>query len=364
MMIEYHPIPHTPDDLRCSLTPADIVAVCARAFGPGRQVTSARELPGGEYNTTYLVHSAGEEPVILRVAPVPGAPVFWHEESLMRREHSIQPYFAPIATLMARTLSVDFTHQIIDRDYLFQTCMPGEWWAEDSLHLPPTQDEALWRQLARIARTIHSVQGVMFGYPHPGPQFASWSLTVLDFVAHVIDDITAVGLDPTALRAVYHVVQEHMPIFDEITRPCLSHGDLWPFNMLIDRSAAEARISAVLDADRAWWCDPQADWTAHLFKIKTTPRMLQRRRVFWEEYGPPEAGPAAALRSIVYDAMHTGSIVATAKRRNQDRVFTEAHAAVGSHRGCPTRHARIVDATAAWTIIEQDKAVRGALWKI
>src|SRR5258708_4327700 len=128
--MEYLPIEHTSLDLRCSLLPAEIAAVCERAFGHGVRVTSARELPGGEYNTTYLMHIAGWEPIICRVAPPSGARVFWHEEALMRNEHSILPYFAPIATLLPKILGIDFTRQIIDRDYLFQTYMQGERWFE------------------------------------------------------------------------------------------------------------------------------------------------------------------------------------------------------------------------------------------
>lgn len=100
-------IEHTPDDLRRSLAPGKLIAVCERAFGREVKVVSAHELDGGEYNTTYLVRIAGMEPVILRVAPPRDARVFWHEEALMRKEHAIQPYFAPIATLMPRTLTVD-----------------------------------------------------------------------------------------------------------------------------------------------------------------------------------------------------------------------------------------------------------------
>jgi aminoglycoside phosphotransferase (APT) family kinase protein len=247
----------------------------------------------------------------------------------MRREHSIQPYLAPLGPLVPQILWADFTHQIIDRDYLFQTYMPGDPWQENRDDLSPEQDEALWRQFARIARTLHAVQGERFGYPPPGPQFASWSLTVLDFLAHVMEDMSGEGLDPTPMLTVYHVVQEQAAVFDAITRPCLSHGDLWPFDMLIARSAEATNISAVLDADRAWWCDPMADWTTHLFRIKTTPRMRQRQMIFWNEYGSREEGPAASLRALVYDAMHTGAIVTTAKRRNQDRVFTEAYTRFG-----------------------------------
>lgn len=317
-------IEHTPDDLRRSLAPGKLIAVCERAFGREVKVVSAHELDGGEYNTTYLVRIAGMEPVILRVAPPRDARVFWHEEALMRKEHAIQPYFAPIATLMPRALAVDFTHQIIDRDYLFQTYMAGERWHEVADDLAPDDDEALWRQLAGIARTIHSVAGDAFGYPYPGPHFSSWSQTVLDYVAHVVKDVGDEGLDATDMLTVYRAAEENAAALDEIMQPCLTHGDLWPFNMLIERGAEGATIVAVLDADRAWWCDPMADWTAHLFRIKTSPGMLRHRAIFWDEYGPREQSSSAQLRELIYDGMHTGAILTSAKRRYHNRTFAES----------------------------------------
>ena len=43
----------------------------------------------------------------------------------MRNEHASIPYLAPIATLMPRTLMVDFTHEVIGRDFLFQAYLDG-----------------------------------------------------------------------------------------------------------------------------------------------------------------------------------------------------------------------------------------------
>jgi len=61
---------------------------------------------------------AGQEDAILRVAPASTARLFWHQPYLMRREQAIQPFLAPIARLVPRTLMADFTHELVDRDYV------------------------------------------------------------------------------------------------------------------------------------------------------------------------------------------------------------------------------------------------------
>ena len=62
--------------------------------------------------------------VILTAAPEP-ARQFRSECGFLRNEHAAAPYFAPIASLLPRTLAVDFTHDLVGRDYVIQSVVPG-----------------------------------------------------------------------------------------------------------------------------------------------------------------------------------------------------------------------------------------------
>jgi len=166
-LTQFVPITRGSDKFQQSLIVAQIQAVCERAFG-SVPLESVRELGGGEFNCVYRIRLSGREPVVLRVAPPPERFVPWHEEHLMRREHAIQPYFAAIAPLLPRTLVADFTRQVIGRDYLFQTDMTGDVWSDRNSDLTPEQDEPLWRELARISKSIHGVAGETFGHPLRG----------------------------------------------------------------------------------------------------------------------------------------------------------------------------------------------------
>ncbi|MFF7358984.1 MULTISPECIES: hypothetical protein [Streptomyces] len=65
-----------PRDRHASQQPAtaeDIQAIGQRAFEDAARVTSAVELGGGMYNTTYRIPvDSTETPLILRIAPAPG----------------------------------------------------------------------------------------------------------------------------------------------------------------------------------------------------------------------------------------------------------------------------------------------------
>jgi hypothetical protein len=51
-----------------TLTIEQIAVLCGRGFGRGFQIESIRELGGGKLNSAYLIISAGQQKVVLRVA--------------------------------------------------------------------------------------------------------------------------------------------------------------------------------------------------------------------------------------------------------------------------------------------------------
>jgi aminoglycoside phosphotransferase (APT) family kinase protein len=328
--MQFYPIARGPDAFQQSLTSEQIQAVCEQAFGEGTGAVTVHELGGGEFNNVYLLRFSGggpEQRATLRVAPPPERVVPWHEEHLMRREHAIQPYFAAIAPLLPRTLVADFTRTVIPRDYLFQTVMPGEPWSDRDGKLAPEQEEPLWRELARIARTIYSVEGETFGHPYPGRQHPTWSATVLDWLERCARDAEREGLDAGQIRGVRDTACARAELLDEIERPQLCHGDLWSFNVLIDRNGYltgdPPRISAVLDYDRAYWGDPMADWTFHLLPRRASPRV---QAIFWDEYGRPADTPSARLRTLIYDGLNIGNALSHAARRGNTRLAATAQA--------------------------------------
>jgi aminoglycoside phosphotransferase (APT) family kinase protein len=324
--MEYTIIQREPGVFQQSVPLHQMQAMCERAFGPRPPITSIREQGGGQFNNTYLVHMADHDPIILRVAPPPERCQFWHEKFLMRRELSIQPFLAPIAPLLPRVIMADFTHQLIDRDYMFETCMPGEPWLSISKDLAPGERDELWRQFGRLVKTISSVQGEAFGLIDYGPQFFTWSLTIIDWLDRTIADAQSYNLDTMLLQTLLSIVYNNRALLDEITRPRLLHGDLWSFNLLVEQREKRPQIVAVLDADRGSWGDPMADWTFFLLSHRASAR---EQALFWQEYGIAEQGTGAQFRAQVYEGLHQGKILSVARRAGQARVVARAYDALG-----------------------------------
>jgi aminoglycoside phosphotransferase (APT) family kinase protein len=299
--LEYTIIERAADAFQQPVAREHIIAMCQRAFGEERQIVSVRELGGGLCNNIYLVHITDMLPVILRVSPQPSRQ-FRSEQKLMRNELASLPFLAPIAPLLPSVLMVDFTHQILERDYLFQTCMEGEQWAQVMDSFTSEENRMLWRQLGSITREIHAVQGEHFGSTASGPVFPTWSGAVIDWLTLIIRDLEEVQLDATDLRNLLDITQAHCGLLNEIVSPRLLHGDLWTVNILVKREKDGPRITAVLDSDRISWGDPLADWTLFLLHRNEDTK----EDTFWETYGRPEENSGVQFRRLIYQGKYLG----------------------------------------------------------
>lgn len=305
-----------------SVTHDQITNLCRRGFGISVQIESIHELSGGTFNTAHLITFTNQYKTILRVAPAQTTDTAWEDTFLMRSEHAMQPFFAPIAALMPKTLLVDFTHQVIDRDFMFQTFLEGERWDDAWDELTPEENNNLWSQFGSIMKEIHAVRGEAFGLPRPGFQFERWSQAVIDRLERTLGTARDLQLEVTNLERITELVRTYPRQLDEIQVPRLLHGDLWLFNILIRRASPEPSIVGVLDADRAWWGDPMADWTMFILAHAAKE---EGHSHFWQAYGSNEDSRGARFRKTVYDGMHAATALVWSVRNHDEGTVRRAY---------------------------------------
>lgn len=292
-------------DFQQPVTAAQVEAMCQRAFGTAAAVVSARELPSGMFNTTFVVELP-EQKVILRIGPHPAAEVFANEVNLLRREYTLQPYLGAISDIAPRTLFADFSRELLNRDYVFQQFLPGDLWDEVKDELTAEAADSLWEQLAQISKRIHATTGEHFGFPHPQSQFTRWSDFIIDIVAQMRDDLVHFGLSTEGVAPYLEALHNGRAILDEITTPHLLHGDLWPKNVLIDRtSPARPQIVGLLDSERGVWGDPLAEWIFYF---------LEMPDAYWQAYGRPAEDAGTQFRMAAYHGLYCVQLLLEAYR--------------------------------------------------
>jgi aminoglycoside phosphotransferase (APT) family kinase protein len=305
-----------------SVSAAEIDAVCRRAFGPGAVPVVAVELGLGAYNNVYRVEFGGRtEPVVLRFAPAE-EDQFGSESRLMRNEYAAVPWLTVVAELMPRVLAVDWSHDIVDRDWMIQTCLPGVPAPEGLGRYPRSGRTTFFRQLGAITRSVHDARGPYFGRVD-GPAYTSWSAVLIASFTQIADDLERVGLDATDVRTAAAVAAGGRATLDEVQEPRLLAGDLWTVNCMLDPDAPEPLISGVLDFDRAEFGDPAADWTIRMAQAKP-----DERDAFWQTYGALDRTPPAPWRATIYEARHLAAIRLERHRLGKPEAVRESYQAM------------------------------------
>ncbi|MCX5199768.1 hypothetical protein OOK31_38845 [Streptomyces sp. NBC_00249] len=116
-------------------------------------------------------------------------------------------------------------------------------------------------------------------------------------------DLDSAALDAADLRKITDIATHESAVLDEIREPRLLTGDLWTVNTMLAAGAPVPTITGVLDMDRTWWGDPDADWTLRMARAKRDERLA-----FFDTYRAQDSSPAAAFRRQVYEAHHLGAI--------------------------------------------------------
>ncbi|MGI8868957.1 MAG: phosphotransferase family protein [Mycobacteriales bacterium] len=293
--MHYQPIERAPGAFQEPLSVEAIKRISARAFGATSRVESVAELPWGSYNSAYRIDLASADTVVLRVAPAPERQ-FRVERSLLRNEYTAAPHLAPLGDLLPRSLFADFTRQVINRDYLMQTLLPGVPAPEGMRRYERSQWSAFFRQVGGVTRKLHEVRGPGFGFV-AGPWFETWSAALIDYFRTAAGDIADAGQDAYDVHELAATTERLRGELDEITEPRLLHGDGWTANFLVDPATPDLTLTGICDWDRARWGDPMADWAIQ----RALLRPGSERDTFWDGYGQPRT-VASGVRQLIYQA--------------------------------------------------------------
>ena len=306
--------------LRAPLAPDAIDAACRQAFGSDTRIVSCEPIRHGRFNTTYRIIPDGRDPVILRVSPPARAPLFRHEHKLLLREAAVHARLARIGPVIPRVLHLDLSCTTLPRPFLFLECRPGTVWDDSAARIPPAQAAALWRAFGGHVRKIHAITGERFGSPLPGEgrsSHADWLLALFEDLATDLEERKLLVPGLTEFRRALAARRARLEADEP---PRLIHGDLWPRNVLVTEEGGVWRISAILDAERAFWGEPAAEWIYSHLAIPSA---------FWEAYGA-DLSPArlcgdALLRARAYQARGALQLVLECWRAGTSAAFAQAN---------------------------------------
>ena len=242
-----------------SLSTGQIAAMLSRAGINRDQVTDAALLDGGTFNSVYRVALTDGSRLILKAAPPPEMPVLRHEHGLLRSETLLYTLAAGRHIAGVPTVVHD------GGEFFLMTELPGQPWPSVEEGLSDSQRQRLRGDVGRLVAGLHTITGTSFGYPSRalGPLAATWRAAFGGMLDAVLADAESFGATlPHPLGTIRNLTAAHADALDEVTTPVLVHFDLWDGNILVDSCTGTPRISGLIDAERAFWGDPLADFVS------------------------------------------------------------------------------------------------------
>jgi aminoglycoside phosphotransferase (APT) family kinase protein len=228
-------------------------------------VAGHRLLTGGTFNAVHLVSLADGTRLVVKIPPATGTPLLRYEQQGILATEALYNRLAR----ECRDVTVPDVVAVDTADaaggYLVMTECPGTPWPQ--LAPPPADSErdelraVLGGQVARL----HTITGTGFGYPSGsvGPLRETWRAAFLDMVNAVLADAETFAVTlPRPIDDILEWFNARAAVLDEVSTPVLVHFDLWDGNILVEPGPAGHRIGALIDAERAFWGDPLAEFVS------------------------------------------------------------------------------------------------------
>jgi aminoglycoside phosphotransferase (APT) family kinase protein len=264
------------------------------------QVADAAALEGGTFNNVSRVTLTNGQRLILKAAP--DIPTLTYEWRILRTEALYYELAGPHRNVPA-VIHTGFDAHNDAGDFILMTEIPGRPWPSVADQFGADQRQNLRRDLGRIVAGLHTITGTGFGYP-ARPLAASWRSAFSGMVEDLLADADRYGavLLPRPPEDIRGLIAAHESVLDVVTTPVLVHFDLWDGNILVDSDGAGSpRIGGLIDAERAFWGDPLAEFVslALLADINDDPAFLAGYR---DAGGPASLDASSRIRLALYRA--------------------------------------------------------------
>ena len=232
------------------------------------QVTDHHALAGGTFNAVTRVTLAAGSRLVVKIPPSAETPLLSYERGILGTEALFYQLAGRLpGVTVPEVLAVDAAGPGGGGagGYLVMTECPGGPWPNlDPLPAGQERDE-LRAELGREVACLHTITGTGFGYPSGalGPLRDSWREAFGGMVDAVLADAARFAVTlPRPAAEIKELFGVHAGLLDEVTTPVLAHFDLWDGNILVAAEPGGRRVSALIDAERALWGDPLADFVS------------------------------------------------------------------------------------------------------
>ena len=232
------------------------------------EVADHHALAGGTFNAVTRVTLAAGTRLVVKIPPDPQTPLLSYERGILGTEALFYELAGGLPEVtVPEVLTVDAAGPggTGAGRYLVMTECPGGPWPDLDPRPAGQERDELRAELGRQVARLHTITGTAFGYPSGalGPLRDTWREAFGGIVDAVLADAARFAVTlPRPAAEISELFGVHAGLLDEVTTPVLTHFDLWDGNILVASGPGGRRVSALIDAERAFWGDPLADFVS------------------------------------------------------------------------------------------------------
>ena len=257
-------------------------------FGSSFEAAAIKELTSGWFNTAYSIDFTKKHPgTVLRVAPPPSLRLLSYEKDLMRSEAEVYRIVRENTSIpIPELFEYNSKRELIESDYMFMERYAGV--SLDNLPDDSEEKKSVYNELIEITARIHSIANNRFGYLGDDTRLQgdTWKDAFLGMVFTLLDDGQDLGVElPRTYGEIKGLFNSRAAVLEEIQEPRLVHWDLWPGNIFIKQENGRYRIEGIIDWERSFWGDPEAENSVAEYKgfgreISDDPSASARRCMY------------------------------------------------------------------------------------
>jgi aminoglycoside phosphotransferase (APT) family kinase protein len=239
-------------------TPETLRRMVAKAYGAEQTFDGddfASELGHGWFNVAYRIRLRDGREVVLKIAPPPGVRVMTYEHDMMTQEvAALELVHAHTSVPVPPVDYFDASGELCDAPWFFMPFIEADNFGilAEQGELSVDDAESFNEQLGAANAQLNAIPGPHFGRL-TGPGRPTWRDAFGGMIADVVADgerlEVDLGWDYDLVRGV---IEEHLPLLDDVTEPRFVEWDLWNSNTMV----RDGRIVAIIDHERAFWGDP------------------------------------------------------------------------------------------------------------
>ena len=270
---------------------------------------SFQRITTGKFNTSFFVR-AGDERLVLRIAPPRDSVLVFYERDMMRQEQHIHELVrSETAVPVPHILAFDDSHELIDRDFLIMERLPGH----PLTKMQRVNYDSVLKQVGNYLAQVHKLTEDRYGYlgaHRPMEPQTVWVTAFEIMWNKMVDDVVAVGYyDAEESRFMRSLLDQYIALFDRPVPASLLHMDIWHQNILVNRGG---KVTGLVDWDRALWGDPEIEFAVLDYCGISEP-------AFWEGYGRErDKSSAAQIRQTLYLLYELQKYIVIRRGRGRD----------------------------------------------